>query len=137
LGYLFTLEDINNLRHGLKANHQVATLHESIQRQLSWKSPIVYLSAQSLAHINTNHPDISDIDLLLLPKIISDGLLVQEIKKPNILLACLQLDEERRLITSLKRADNGFDIWISSLYRMRRRQTLSILRRGRIIRTHK
>ncbi len=135
---IFTIEDLINLRSGYKSSHQVAELSQKILEKLGWRSPIVYLSKVSLLHISEAHPDITDFDLLLLPKIIADGLLIQETKRKNILIASLQLDgADIRLVAILKRAETNFDIWIQSVHRTRKRQTTSLLKRGTMIKKHK
>ena len=137
MGNTFILDDLNNLRNGYKTSHQVAEFPQTVLDRLSWKSSIIYLSKESLHHINSDHPDIDDFVLLLLPKMIRNGLIVQEAKKPNIVVVIYQIDETKRISVILKRARNGFDIWVSSIHRMKKRQTASILKRGFVIQNHK
>jgi len=96
----------------------------------------VYLSGASLAHIAERHPDITDYDVLLLPQMIAKGLLIRENAKPNVLVVCYQFGD-KRLCASLKMAPRtGFDVWVLSLRRMRKRQTRAMLNRGTLIRPH-
>jgi hypothetical protein len=133
----FTLEDIQALRQGAFSERQVGELPSRELRTLGWRSPLVFLSRDSLRHINEAHPDINDFDLLLLPEIIRVGLLVQEMEKPAYLAACYQSDSKRFCAVMKVSTRSRFDIWLVSMRRMRPRQTQSILKRGRIIRPHK
>lgn len=134
---IFSLDDVIGLREGRYRDRQVGEIpHDDLMR-LGWRSPIVYLSAESLAHIAQRHPDISEFDVLLLPQMIAGGLLIRENAKPNVLVVCYQAGDQR-LCASLKMAPRtGFDIWVLSLRRMRQRQTRAMLNRGTLIRAHK
>ena len=71
-----------------------------------------------------------------LPQMIAKGLLIRENAKPNVLVVCYQ-SGDKRLCASLKMAPRtGFDIWVLSLRRMRKRQTRAMLDRGTLIRPH-
>ena len=133
----FTLEDLRGLREGIFSERQVGELPYRDLAALGWRSPLVFLSRSSLAHINQSHPDISDFDLLLLPTLIKSGLLVQENAKPAYISACYQADGKRFCAVMKVSVRTRFDIWLVSMRRMRPRQTRAILKRGRVIRMHK
>ena len=134
---IFTLEDIVRLREGWFSERQAGETPFAELEKLGWPSPIVYLSRQSLYHINQQHPDVTDFDLLQLPNVISSGLLVQEKAKPNILIAISGIGEHRFAVVMKRASKTNFDVWISSARKLRTRQTASILRRGGVVRSHK
>lgn len=133
----FTLEDLHGLRAGRFSERQVGELPNQDLSILGWRSPLVFLSRESLQHINDSHPDITDFDLLLLPDMIRSGLLIQEVAKPAYISACYQFDTKRFCAVMKVATRSRFDIWLVSMRRMKPRQTRAILKRGRIIRPHK
>lgn len=134
---IFTLSDIYGLRNGQFSERQVGELPNDVLLKLGWKSPIVYLSGESLKHINDDHSDITDFDVLLLPQMIAGGLLIQENAKPHCLTVCHQ-GENKRICAVLKMAvSTKFDIWVCSVRPLKPKQTRAMLRRGTMIRPHK
>lgn len=133
---IFALDDIMGLRAGRYSERQVGEIHADVLAILGWRSSIVYLSADSLAHINDRHPDIGDLDLLFLPQMIRKGLLIRESAKPNILLACYQAGDKRYCASLKMAASTRFDVWVVSMRRMKPRQTRAMLNRGEMIRPH-
>jgi hypothetical protein len=104
---------------------------------LRWRSPIVYLSRDSLKHIRDKHPDLSNLDLLMMSPAIENGLLIREANKPYV-LACYQHpeDEARRFKVNIKAARGETDLWVHSFHRTHPRQTQALLRRGLKLRDH-
>ena len=132
-----TLEDLQDLIAGERDPIVVGQIPFNIASGLSLRNHNVYLSANSLRHVLEEHPDISLIDLLHLPFAISKGMLARERAKPNIVVASY-LDGEtgKRFISVIKIVQSGTEVWISSFYRSKERQTKRILSRGEILKTH-
>jgi hypothetical protein len=132
-----TLEDLIALQNGERDPVVVGQIPYDVAIKLSLRNHNIYLSGNSLEHILQDHSDISLIDLLHLPFAVSRGLLVREKAKQNVIVASY-LDHEtgRRFISALKIAQAGTEIWVSSFYRSKARQTKRLLSRGEILKTH-
>ena len=130
-------EDIEDLRSRQRDPIRVGELPFDVATQLGLLNHGVYLSRQSYFHIISAHGDIDDYRLLLLPQILKNGLIVQENTKRNILVVSyLDQNSGLRFVTALKIAQSNTEVWVSSMYRAKRRQTKSILRRGTVLKTH-
>jgi hypothetical protein len=96
--------------------------------------PTVYLSAQSLRHIESCHPDISELELVCASAAIWDGLLIGY---ENIVIASyLNPDSGQRYKAAVKSAQGGFDLWLTTFHRLSPRQTKRLLRRGTVLKPH-
>lgn len=132
-----TLAKLSDLKAGYSPSIRVGEIPFAVARQLRLLNHNVYLSASSLTHILRDHPDIDLFTLLELPFAIGQGLLVQERRKPHIILSCYQSSvHQRRFIVAMKTAANGTETWVSSFYKSRARQTRSVLNRGNILKPH-
>jgi hypothetical protein len=99
--------------------------------------PLVYLSKQSLAHINLRHPDIADFDLLAAPFVLRHGLVLRELRKENTYLAShVGTYCPKRMGLSMKVAHPDCEAYMTSYHRVHQRQTRAWLRRCEIIKTH-
>jgi hypothetical protein len=135
-----TLEDIEELadENNPRDPITVGMIPTEVAEFLAIKNHPVYLSRSSLIHIQQSHPDIDHFKLLNLPFAIDRGLLVQEVARPYILLSSYKVpDDDIRYVTAMKILKAGTEIWVSSFYRVKARQTKSILRRSRILQNHK
>ena len=131
------LEDIEDLRSRQRDPIRVGELPFDVAIQLGLLNHGVYLSRQSYHHIINAHGDIDDFKLLLLPQILKRGLIVQENAKRNVIvISYLDRNSGLRYVAALKIAQSNTEVWVSSLYRAKRRQTKSILRRGTILKNH-
>jgi hypothetical protein len=132
-----TLEDLIALQTGERDPVVVGQIPYDVAGKLGLLNHNIYLSRASLAHILQVHSDISMIDLLHLPFAVSRGLLVRENAKQNVIVASyLDRESGRRSISALKIAQAGTEIWVSSFYRSKIRQTKRVVARGTILRTH-
>ena len=132
-----TLEDLMALQNGERDPVVVGQIPYDVAIKISLRNHNIYLSGNSLQHILHAHSDISMIDLLHLPFAVSRGLLVREKAKQNVIIASY-LDREtgRRFISALKIAQAGTEIWVSSFYRSKIRQTKRVVARGEILKNH-
>lgn len=132
-----TLADLNDLKSGYRKSIWVGEVPYDVAKRLSLKSHSVYLNRTALEHINKDHPDVDFYMLLDIPFAIRRGLLVRERAKPNVFLSCHQsIGLKRRMIVAMKIFENGAEIWVSSYYKSRDRQTKSILARGTVLKNH-
>jgi hypothetical protein len=132
-----TLEDIADLRSRQRDPIRVGELPFVVAEKVELRHHGVYLSLESYQHILNAHGDIDDYKLLLLPQIIKHGLVVQENAKRNVLVVSyLDQGSGLRYVAALKIAQSNTEVWVSSLYRSKRRQTLRILKRGTILKNH-
>jgi hypothetical protein len=133
-----TLEDLEDLANNYRDPVRVGEIPSQVAKALGLRNYNVYLSRSSLFHIQEAHPDIDHFALLNLPLAIELGLLIQEIERPHmIIVSYLNSVIEMRFVAALKISQNGTEIWVSSFYRAKSRQTKSILRRGRVLQNHK
>lgn len=131
------LEDIEDLRSRQRDPIRIGELPFEVATQLGLFNHGVYLSHQSYYHIIKAHRDIDDYKLLLLPQILKNGLIVQENAKRNVLvISYFDQSSGLRYVTALKIAQSNTEVWVSSMYRAKRRQTKRILQRGTILKNH-
>jgi hypothetical protein len=133
-----TLERIGELGRGEIDCIEIGQLPQHVAKALGLKNPLVYLSRDSLGHIRQEHPDLTDVELLLASRAIATGLLIREKNKPY-LLACFQHPEDanRRYKANMKIAAGNADMWLTTFHRTHPRQTRALLQRGEILRKHK
>ena len=103
--------------------------------------PLVYLSRDSLDHINTKHFKITDYDLLAAPFVLKYGLFLREVKdkKPDqetYLASHVGVYCPKRMGLSLKVAKPDREVYMTSFYRVKPRQMKAWLKRGEIIKPH-
>jgi len=130
----FTLEHVQQVRNGHP--RQVGELPASVWRALNWPCPWVYLGQTGLEHINRDHPDISDFDLLHLPSAIERGMLVHVAKDSRQVLVGYRAGSGLIFQGALKSAQSGTEVWVSSLYRIKPKRMKGILRQGNLLRGH-
>ncbi|WP_020085706.1 hypothetical protein [Hyphomicrobium zavarzinii] len=132
---ILSLDDIDKLRRSRPRRLlKVGELPNAVREALGLSVPDVHLSTESLEHINKDHPDVNDFDLLHLPFAIKNGLLLRENKKPSILLAFYKVPEdERYYIAAFKLAEKGSEIWLSSFYRAKKNQHIKLRRKATVL----
>jgi hypothetical protein len=132
-----TLGDLLDLKNRFRDPIRVGELPFDVSKKLRLRNHGVYLSLASYNHIQNAHPDITDYVLLLLPLALRRGLIVQERVKMNVIVVSYIHDETSlRYVVALKIASSGNEVWVSSIYRSKRRQTSRILKRGVILKNH-
>lgn len=132
-----TLADLSALREKRRDPIPVGELPHLIKLALNLRVPIVHLSRESLAHIAKKHPDITDFDLLILPFAIGHGLLVREKSKKHIILASYNEPmSHRRFIAAMKVVERDCEVWLTSFYRTKPRQTKRMLSNAEILKRH-
>jgi len=108
-----------------------------IATRLGLKNHNVYLVRDSLIHILDGHPDINANTLMHLPLAIKNGLWVQERNDPRyVIVSYISPEIINRHTVVMKITANRSEIWLTSFYRARARQTMSLLKRGIILRDH-
>jgi hypothetical protein len=92
---MMTAQDLAELELGI--HEQIVVCHVPlIVANLLWAAtPIVYLSRESLAHIWERHPDMTRERVLLLPKAIVCGLIVERTDRPRHLSVCYEENGQR------------------------------------------
>jgi hypothetical protein len=138
LGFMiFTAQDIGRLRGGSRGPITVGEIRQDVAKAMGLIVPLVYLSKESLAHINLRHPDISDFDLTAAPFVLKHGLILRENRKPNTYLAAhVGLYCPKRTALCIKVARPDREAYMVSFYRLHHRQTRTWLDRCEIVKTH-
>jgi hypothetical protein len=132
-----TLGDVNALLARERGPIWAGELAISAAEALGLATPNVYLSLDSLRHIFEEHSDVSKYELLRLPFVIRNGLLIQERAKPQIVIACYQIpNSPQRVAAVLKATNQNAEMWVQTYHRTHRRQTRAQIRRGNIIKYH-
>lgn len=132
-----TLSDIDDLRRNRHDPIVVAELPNIMRLALRLRVPLVHLSNQSLRHIQARHPDITDLDLLLIPFVVRHGLILQMKNKRSIILACYQQPmSHRRYLAAMKVSSKGAEVWLDSFYRTRPRETARLMRKAEVLKRH-
>jgi hypothetical protein len=133
----FTVEDVIRLRDGWREFITVGEFTSEVAKAMGLRVPLLYLSKDSLTHINRKHPDISDLDLTAAPFVLKHGLIVREVRKPRMYLASHEgLHCSKRMGLSMKVAEPDREGYMTSFYRVKRRQMQAWLKRCEIIKTH-
>ncbi len=83
---MFTVDDLHRLRAG-HGPIVVAELPQIVADAMGFYVPLVYLSKESLGHINRRHPEVTDFDLITVPLVLRHGLILRETRRQNIYLA--------------------------------------------------
>lgn len=132
---IFTLEDLAALRGGERDPIPVGELPFVVAELLKLRVPIVHLSGQSLRHINNRHADISDFDMLLLPLVVRQGLILRERKKRNVILAVYR-DETttRTYVAAMKYTQRACEVWLDSFYRLKPKEIGRVRRKTEVLR---
>jgi hypothetical protein len=134
---MLTIENLESLFRGDCDPIQVGEIPNIVSKELNIIVPYVYLSLNTAQHIFNDHPDIDKFDLLHMPFAIRRGMLLQECRKPRVLISCYQTtNPQKRFITVMKRAAKDTEIWISTFHRAHRRQTISIQKRAQLLKKH-
>lgn len=130
----FTLEHVQQVRNGHP--RQVGILPYDVWQELGWTCPYIYLGQTGLAHINKQHPDITDLDLLNLPQAIALGMLIHVKKDSRQLLVGYRNGQRAIYQSALKSAEKSTEIWVSSFYKVKPKRMRSMVRQGRLLRGH-
>lgn len=132
-----TLDDITRLRDGWRVIVAVGDLHIEVAKRMGVHSTTVYLTRESLEHIQREHPDITDADLLLSCLAVRHGWIMQELAKPNTYrCSYLEPHSKRRFAAALKIARPDREVLMVSFRRARFRETRGWQKRCETIRTH-
>jgi hypothetical protein len=134
---IFTVEDIAKLRSGWGGPRPVGELPLHVAGSMGLLVPVVYLSKESLDHINLRHPDVTDFQLILTPFVLRYGLVLRETRRPNVYL-CSYVGshaENRRYGLALKVAEPDREAYLTTFHRVHKRQTNAWLKRCEIIKT--
>jgi len=131
-----TLDDINAVLEGKRNPIWIGRLPQQVALGLGLRVPNVYMD-KAYAEKILSKDEIDKFKILMLPFAISNGLLMQERDKPNILLANFNdPDSYRRYTAALKIANNNHEIWLSTFHRAHKKQTRAQKKRSRILKNH-
>lgn len=130
----FTREHVQQVRNGHP--RQVGVLPDSVWRALEWPCPWVYLGQSGLSHIERDHKDVSEFDLLWLPLAIASGIIVHEQKDPRKVIVSYVAEPGRLYRCPLKSAQSGTEVWVSSFYRIQPKQFSDAGSKGKVLRAH-
>lgn len=135
---MMTSENLADLALGVKDPIEVCRLDATLASILRVHTPVVFLSRYSLLHIRERHADMTAERLMLLPSALQKGLVIREARRPNHIVFCYQAAREtERYIAILKAAVAGHELFVQSFHRAKRRQTRTMLDRGKKLRDHK
>ena len=133
-----TVEDLFWLLLDKRPFIPVCKLPQDVCAEIGAATTIVRLSRSTLTHIIGDHVDVDVSQLMMMPKAIQWGLLVDDRERPNHIIASYQdpYATARRYIAVMKITRNRKEIWISTFHRSKERQTRRILEKGRILKKH-
>ena len=114
----------------------VCHLDQKITELVGVSHTEVKLTKHRLNHIIDGHVDVKAKDLMFLPDAITRGLIIQEHLNPPSINICYQhpVIEKRRYKVNIRCI--GGELLIMSFHKTRKRQTRSLLKRGKILRRH-
>jgi len=127
-----TLEDIQRLRSTRCDTVTVGELPPNLAKEMGLLVPLVYLSKESLKHIN-RHRHVSDFELLPAPFVVRHGLVIREYAKPNSYLCSYVgplVPDQKCYGAVLKVASPDREVHLDTFHRLHRRQTIAWLKRG-------
>ena len=109
----------------LKGNNNplwICNIPDRARATLGCSTGAVYLSTDSAKHILEKHNNITDFDLLMLPIAIERGNLLKEKFRNNGINSIYETGESKIFFVALKVASKGHELWVSSMYRIEKRQ---------------
>ena len=125
--------DLIDLLAGRKPEVEVGTLPQEVRRYLGCSRDTVFLTQYSLEHIFEAHGEhLMPKDILLVPEVLLRGLWLSD-TRPNFAIVSCAFEKMRFkavVKTTIERRRN----YLSTFHRMAKRQTASLIRRGKVIR---
>jgi hypothetical protein len=132
-----TVEDLLRLLLDKRPYIPVCKLPQDVCAAVGLATTTVRLSRASLTHIIGDHSDVDVSQLMMMPKAIQWGLLVDDQDRPGTIIASYQDPyAARRYIAILKITRNRQEIWVSTFHRSKERQTRRILEKGPVLKKH-
>lgn len=135
IGQCMNTDELFRVAAGIVQEVKVCRLSSSVAKDIGATTEVVKLSNANLIHILRDHKDLTVSEFLLLPKAIQFGLLVWD---RNALVACYQHPyiETRRYIAAVKLTAGKSELYVTTFHKSAKRQTRTILGRGRKIKNH-
>ena len=131
------LSQVTTLRKNKLFVADVGPLAPEGVRYLKTSTNMVRIIGSTLSHIFDRGRYISDFEIITMPFGLKHGLMIGELADPNCLIVnYIYVDTGIRYKVALKSANNNSEIWVSSMYRLRPRQTKPLLKRGVVIKNH-
>lgn len=133
-----TVEDLFRLLMDKCPYVPVCKLPQDICARVGAQTTTVRLSRVSLMHIIGDHRDVDVSQLMMMPKAIQWGLLVDDRERPCRIISSYQdpYTSARRYIAVMKITRNRNEIWVSTFHRSKARQTKRLLEKGQILKNH-
>ena len=104
---------------------------------LKAKTDIVRVIGSSVNHFFEKDRAISYFEIITMSYGLRHGLMIGDASKPNCLIInYISPNSSVRFKIAIKSANNFTELWISTMHRLRPRQTMALLKRGVIVRTH-
>jgi hypothetical protein len=110
-----------------------------IAKAIGAETDLVLLSKDTLIKQCERHPDIRAVQYAMLQKALDVGLVLVERANPKTAAICYQdpTDETKRYRLQIKRTEDRKSIYLTSFHRTQPRQTRALLKRSRIVRSHR
>lgn len=130
---LWELGTLNNLL--TSRNHAVLVGHlpEETYEHMHVKHNMIHFSNSSLMHILSKHKDIQLVDLLIIPRMLSDGLWIGDRNK-SCCISYYSPEKRRHFIGAVKSAKDGSEHYFTTFHKAGKRQLKSKINRGKILR---
>lgn len=126
------LSQLHNLRTTPLAAIPIGHLPAPVAVHIGCPLAIAYLSCQSLLHILKAHPDIELMEMLCLPEMVKNGLWVADGKRTAAVIY-VHPETGRQYKSAIKAAGEGYETYLGTFHRIKRRQRETILRRGEVL----
>ena len=130
------LSQVFRLRRG---NHDeaVGPLADEGVAYLRSSTSIVRVCGERVRHFDDRQRSLTDFEIITMSYGLAHGLFIADDDNTHCLLVnyCYP-DTGVRYKIAVKVANNYTELWVSTFHRLKPRQTIPLLKRGRIIRTH-
>lgn len=126
------LSQLYNLRATPLAAISIGYLPNEVALHIKCPLAIAYLSSHSLNHILDAHPDVTMLDMLCLPEMVRHGLWIADGKKTAAVIY-VHPETGVQYKGAIKSAGGGYESYICTFHRLKRRQRDSLLRRGPVL----
>jgi hypothetical protein len=104
---------------------------------LGSNTAIVSVTGESIRHFYARNRAITDFEIITMSYGLRHGLIIADSQKPNcVIINYVFPDTQKRYKIAVKSANNKTELWVSTFHRLRPRQSIALLKRGVIIRTH-
>ncbi|PVE25628.1 hypothetical protein DC522_04725 [Microvirga sp. KLBC 81] len=134
----FELGQLTELVFGHRQYLTVGDLPRSVAEYLGCHPGIVFLRRREAQKIWIKHPEVSPLDLLQLPLVVTKGCYYADPKRRRCVTVLYQNPHKHRpYVLGLKSAAQGCEVWVSTFYQTTEREAQKMFGKWEVLRPAK